>query len=394
VFTGRSPSARVLVTGSRDAAIVRAPPPKETMRKILGAALAIAVVIAVAALFALDRRPSSAESTPTSVVSGVIGSEKEDFFADPDVVAALAAHDVTVDVDTAGSRQIATETDLSGYDFAFPSSAPAAERIARTAGTSDLYSPFQSPMAIATWRPVIELLARNGAASQEADGTWTVDVNAYLALVAAGARWNTLDGGAELYGSPRAVMLTSTDVRRSNSAAMYLAIAAYVANGRSVPTTTQEAQALVPTLAPLFLGQGWAAASSEEPFADYLSQGSGAVPAVVVYEAQFLAEAGRENSRITDDMVLAYPAPTVFSKHTLVPLTPEGARVGELLSTDPELQRLAAEHGFRSGDGAAFTDLVGRSGVAVRTNPTDVAELPTYDVLESLLTAVETEYGQ
>jgi len=368
------------------------------MRKILGVALTITVVIAVAALFVLDRRSSSAQSTsehaaPT-LVTGVIGSEKEDFFADPAVQQALAAHGVAVDVDTAGSRQIATTVDLSGYDFAFPSSAPAAERIARDHQASGSVSPFSSPIAIATWKPVLELLARNGVASAHDDGSWTIDVAGYLDLVASGARWNTLEGGSELYPSPRAVMLTSTDVRRSNSAAMYLAIAAYVRNQRTVPTTNEQAQALAAALGPLFLDQGWSAASSEEPFQDYLTQGSGAVPAVVVYEAQYLAEAGAENSRLTDDMALAYPAPTVFSKHTLVALTPEGARVGELLSTDPELQRLAAEHGFRTGDAHAFEDLVTRTGVPVWRDPTDVAELPSYDVLEQLLTSVEAQYGQ
>ena len=48
-------------------------------------------------------------------------------------------------------------------------------------------------------------------------------------------------------------------------------------------------------------------------------------------------------------MRLVYPSPTVLSKHTLVPVTDDGDRVGQLLSEDPELQRLAAVHGFRTG---------------------------------------------
>lgn len=37
---------------------------------------------------------------------------------------------------TAGSREIATSTDWSGYDFAFPAGTPAAEEIRRVAGGS------------------------------------------------------------------------------------------------------------------------------------------------------------------------------------------------------------------------------------------------------------------
>jgi PBP1b-binding outer membrane lipoprotein LpoB len=54
---------------------------------------------------------SSAPSGPT-VVRGVIGSEKQDFFADPQVVRAFAQHGLDVQVDPAGSRQIATSVEL------------------------------------------------------------------------------------------------------------------------------------------------------------------------------------------------------------------------------------------------------------------------------------------
>ena len=40
-------------------------------------------------------------------------------------------------------------------------------------------------------------------------------------------------------------------------------------------------------------------------------------------------------------MQLMYPTPTVFSKHTLVPLNGNGDTVGRLLTTHPELQHLA-----------------------------------------------------
>jgi len=41
--------------------------------------------------------------------------------------------------------------------------------------------------------------------------------------------------------------------------------------------------------------------------------------------------------------VLMYPSPTVLSKHTVVPLTPSGDKVGQLLASDPKLAKLAAQ---------------------------------------------------
>jgi hypothetical protein len=60
----------------------------------------------------------------TTTVHGVIGSEKAAFFADPVVQKALAHDGLKVEVDQAGSRQIATSIDLDEYDFAFPSLLP------------------------------------------------------------------------------------------------------------------------------------------------------------------------------------------------------------------------------------------------------------------------------
>ena len=56
-----------------------------------------------------------------TTVRGIIGSEKQPFFADPRVRRIFANHGLDVEVDTAGSRQIATTIDLTRYDFAFPS---------------------------------------------------------------------------------------------------------------------------------------------------------------------------------------------------------------------------------------------------------------------------------
>ncbi|WP_337059976.1 hypothetical protein [Kineococcus sp. G2] len=367
------------------------------MRKLVGAALAVLLVVAVAALFVLDRRSGSADAAAgagaVTTLRGVIGSEKEDFFADPRVRGALAEQGLAVEVDTAGSRQIATDVDLDGYDFAFPSSAPAAQRIAERTGATEVSSPFWSPMVVATHEPVVQLLARNGAASQDADGVWHLDLAAYLRMVREGVRWEDLEGARELYGSPRAVLITSTDVRTSNSAAMYLAGAAWVLNGGGVVTTREQQEAVLPQLTHLFLAQGFSAASSDEPFDDYLSQGAGAVPLVMAYEAQFVGEAARGTSRLGADAVLAYPDPTVASKHTLVALDPGAERLAELLATDPELTALAAEHGFRTGDGSVLARIAAQHGVGVQRSLTDVADPPSFEVLEALIDAVAAAHG-
>lgn len=369
-----------------------------TAKRVIGLVLAVVLVVAIVLVIVVTRSGASSAGAggekDLTVVNGVIGSEKKPFFLDPDVKKVFASHGYDVEVVTAGSRQIATTVDLSKVDFVFPSSAPAAQKIKEKTGVSTVYAPFYSPMAIATFAPIVQLLQNAGIASQDAAGTWHLDVAKYLAAVAVGTRWNQLPGADKLYPSSRSILISSTDIRQSNSAAMYLSIASYVANGQNVVSSDAEQSAIIDQMSSLFLQQGFSASSSEEPFDDYLSQGIGAKPMVMIYEAQFL---GREinadtASSITKDMVLMYPSPTVLSKHTVVPLTKAGDAVGQLLLNDPKLAKLAAQYGFRPADPSVFTSVLKAHSIAEPPTPVDLVDPPSYETLESMIQSISDRY--
>ena len=334
-----------------------------------------------------------------TVVHGVIGSEKVAFFEDDAVRAAFAEHGLDVQVEPAGSRQIATSVDLDDYDFAFPGSAPVAEKIQRERHVNQSYAPFHSPMAIASFESIVDILAAEGVTRQEPDGTWTFDMAKFMALAAADTRWDQLDQDA--YPVRKDILVRTTDPRNSNSAAMYLAITSHLANGNRVVQNEAEEQAVLPAVTDLFLEQGFAATTSDPPFEDYLSQGVGNTPLLFIYESQFLERVIRDDGSIVRDgdanqnMVLLYPSPTVLSNHTVVPLTDDGDTVGRLLSEDETLQQLAAQHGFRTRRPASFAAVVDahvRDVVPVRTDVVDVIDPPSFETLERLLGAIEQEY--
>jgi len=373
-------------------------------KRVLGIALAIVLAGGIVAIVVLGRGfggggiigGGTNPPADLAVVQGVIGSEKKPFFEDPEVQAIFAENGLDVRVTTAGSRQIATSVDLTGVDFVFPSSAPAAEKIKRELGVSTVYAPFYSPMAIATFKPIVQLLSNAGIAHQQADGTWILDMKQYLAAVAAGTRWNELPDAANLYNSSRSLLISSTDIRQSNSAAMYLSMASYVANSDNVVSSSTQESAIIDQMATLFLEQGFSASSSEAPFEDYLSQGIGSKPMVMIYEAQFLGRQMNAETAgsITDQMVLMYPSPTVLSKHTLIPLTSNGDEVGRLISQDPRLAALAAQYGFRPGDPSVFTDVLTKAGIPVPPSPVDVVEPPSYETLEAMIVEISDRYDQ
>lgn len=354
------------------------------MKRWIGVALAAVLAgVAVVAVVAGNR---GGERELVSV-RGVIGSEKKPFFDDPRVQAAFARHGLRVEVDTAGSRQIVTDVDLSRYAFAFPSSAPAAERIKRDRGATTTFSPFYSPMAVATFEPIAALLTRAGVLRNSDKGQQILDISKYLELVAKGTRWDQIPGN-DVYRARKRVLVTTTDIRTSNSAAMYLAALGYVANGENVITSDAQIAKIAPILAPIVLDQGFSETTSEASFDDYLALGAGKTPLLAVYEAQYLSHVFRGDGAIKPDMRLVYPSPTVLSKHTLVPLSGPGTRVGELLTGDPELRSLAAAHGFRTTDPRAFADQAARAGVRV-AELVDVVEPPVHERLDRLITMID-----
>ncbi|MEU3483375.1 hypothetical protein ACI2LO_19280 [Streptomyces sp. NPDC033754] len=356
------------------------------VRRILGIVLAALLLGGVAAVLVTGGDKDT--GTATKTVRGVIGSEKAEFFADPQVVKALAAKGFTVGTETSGSWDM-EELPLDGYDFAFPSSRGPADGLRAKAKTKDKAAtaplrPFYSPLVVVAHSTAARVLAGNGLATLGERGTTgTLKMDAYLAAARADRTWQQLKGStghAELSGT---LFITSTDPVASNSGALYLAAASYVADGGKVAGDMAAVTRTAPLMRKLIQVQGAQQAGSDAPFRDFIS-GVGN-PLVLVYESQVAAQllAGRPMG----DLVVLYPDTTVNSDHTLVPLTENGRELGELLSTDPELRKLAVRHGFRpQGAGSEFTAATTGHAAYLNQTLTGVrqAPVPTGKVLHEM----------
>ena len=365
-------------------------------KRKLGPVLLVVLIAAVGGGIYWSNRAQVQQAISTTVqqkalVRGVVGSEKSAFFADPRVVAALDKQGFGVQVDKAGSREIANLPGLKEYDFAFPAGEPAAVKIQTTLGKTKSVTPFYSVMTVASFKPIAKILEANGLVKQEQGFFYILDMRAFLQLSVDGKRWKDLkDSGA--YPISRSVLLSSTDVRKSNSAAMYLAIASYAFNGESVVENEQQVQAVLPKVAPLFLKQGFQDASSAGPFEDYKLIGMGKTPMVMIYEAQFFEELIKNEALANkDQMVLLYPRPTVFAKQVFIPISADGERLGTLLETDPELQKLAAEYGWRTKLPAAQAEVWKARGVTAPQDLVDIINPPRYEMVEALIQGIEQQ---
>jgi len=354
-------------------------------RRWLGPLLSAFLILGVGAALVVSIR-NSPIFNPKIPVSGLIGSEKEEFFRDERVQRALDRLGIEVRYEKVGSREISEKLRNETYDFGFPAGVPAAEKIRQDWQLSSQGEDvFFTPMTVATWQPIADLLAANGVA-RLVEGHYYLEMARFLELVKEGKRWNELENN-QVFDANRSILINSTDIKRSNSAAMYLALASYVANGAAVVQNRTQADALLPLVTELFVKQGLTGYSSEEPFEDYLVMGMGKAPLVMIYESQFLAEAARTDGSIRPEMVLMYPDPAIYTKHVLVPLTENGKRLGEALTADEELRRLAVEYGFRNTEGAYFQEFFNSQDVPA--DLLNVADTPTFELLEYMIQSIQ-----
>jgi hypothetical protein len=202
-----------------------------------------------------------------------------------------------------------------------------------------------------------------------------------------GTRWKDLPGNT-IYAVGKSILVTSTDVRKSNSGGMYLALAAYLSNGNNVVDNDADADKVAAGMVSLFSKQGFQESSSAGPFEDYTAMGIGKAPLVMIYEQQFL-EYVLSHQNPNPDMVLLYPMPTILSKHTIVALSENGARFGQEMTANPKILSIAHRYGFRTQDNSELFSAVEAKKMMMPHTIVDVIDPPSYDVLEKLISHID-----
>lgn len=332
----------------------------------------------------------------TVELSGFIALDVEPYFKDPRVIKVLADNNFKLNVTRIGSRDMAQRVSQSGGpDFMFPSGIVAANQILEAARqakqTATQYTPFYTPMVIASWKPVAEIFQTNGLAAPLATGAYSVDLAKLVALMQAKTRWKDMKG-SQNYSVNKSVLVSTTDVRKSNSGAMYLALAAYALNGNELPQDRATAEAVAKKTAELFKRQGYQENYVNGNFDDYVAIGIGKTPMAFIYENQMVAYA--LSKPVQSDMTLLYPMPTIVNKVVYVSMNERAKRLGELLSTSPELLSIGLEYGFRTSDSAAFVQKTQTAKLAVEEKLNHLIDPPSFDTMSLMIDVVTREMSQ
>jgi len=362
------------------------------LKKIVGPILGLFVLAGVFGAIWYSATDKSSDNLASRlsqrvVVRVVSGSEKLNLLHDERLTKLLEKRGITLEVQKAGSREIAGLSDLKTYDVAFPAGQSAAEKIRASVAVKRTATAFSTPMVVASWTQIADVLASAGIVRTEGGVHWITDMNRLLELMASGKRWRDLPGNTS-FAVGKSILISTTNVSTSNSAAQFLALASYLFNNSEVVTTHQQGEIAARKVAPLFARQGFQEASSSGPFEDYLSIGMGKTPLVWIYEAQFVEQVLQR--QIKEGMLLLYPRPTLFTKHVMVALSDKGVRFLDAMA-NPDALRIAAEYGYRS-DVAGGLDVIKAEAKAKGLALPDLVDLvdpPSFDMLEHMILAIE-----
>lgn len=344
----------------------------------LGLILLVAVVIACG-IFLLTGRWQK-----TVTLSGYVGGEKIGLLEDERVQAIFErTYHLQLDYDKAGSLDMVT-ADHTGRDFLFPSSQNALEYYQQLCGAPDKSQIiFNTPLVFYTHTAVLDAFLEHGLVT-ERDGCYYMDMEALVSELEAGTSWASI-GLPELYGS---IAVNTTDPVRSNSGNLFAGLLANVLCGGVADEETVDA--VLPRLQAIFEKLGYMESSSADLFDQFLKTGIGAKPIIAAYENQlleFAVENPEDWEQLRDEIVMIYPAPTVWSSHIYIALDEAGEAGADAL-VDPEVQRLAWEnHGFRTDlSGAADTSHFNVPHVAPEI--TQVSAVPDYATMEKIISAL------
>lgn len=338
-------------------------------RFVIGLAVVLAVLVTGGLVVVWNNtRPQPVGPAQPVTLRCAIGSEKSPLLADPAVKKILSErYGLTVDARSMGSYDqvllSADEITQRGFDCLWPSSASALGvfRDKHSGAFPEMRTDtaLQSPLVVYAGVNGTKALEQAGLVVQRDGRYLLLDMKGFLLdHVNAGKTWQDL-GATDLRGP---MNISSTDPVRSNSGftLSQLQLTVIATNDTTTPPSLAQAKAAMPRMRQIYDSQGLQAASSDNGFRQWLTQGGEfSSPLYAGYENQIIQQvvSSGASKTIVDQVRVLYPEPTIYSDHPLIALNPNAHRLIDALN-DEELQRVAwTNHGFRSARNADLSDV-------------------------------------
>ncbi|MFC0215484.1 hypothetical protein ACFFK0_24120 [Paenibacillus chartarius] len=357
-------------------------------------ALVLLAIIAVSAVIKLqmDRSAPAAgggAAAPNAPVTlkGIVGSEKEAFFGDKEVLdIARTRYGFALDIRKAGSLEMTEEAALKANDFVFPASETVVEQIKSSVQVTGTEEVFRTPLVYYSWDAVTRLLKERNIVRDAGADVLELDTAKLVELIAADKKWE--DIGLKVFGP---IAVDTSDPAKSNSGNAYAALVAASLNGGNL-VTADRVDGLMPSLRNMFAKTGFKKSSTTDLFEEYVKTGMGSHKIIVGYESDVLYFS-KQNPDVWQSLQssvapqIVYPAPTMWSVHTLVTLNEKSKGMTAFLQ-DPDVQRIAWErYGFRTGLIGVTNDPAAFRVKGIARSIDNVMQTPDYATMQKLLEA-------
>lgn len=258
----------------------------------------------------------------------------------------------------------------------------------RTLGGSQT---LNTPIVIYSWKDVSEALERENIVTVRDGVHYITDMPKLMQYIQEGKKWKDI-GLDLLYGS---INIASTDpVTSSPGATYYGLLLAILCDGE---VTSEKLNDALPTLATFYKKSGYMNNTPADLFERYLRMGMGSYPMIVDYEKSLIDFANaypQKYEELSSDVVILYPAPTIWNSHCYQYFTENGKLLYDALSNDEELQSIAWEkYGFRTGISGGNYD-VSKLGLGIPKSISTTVKSLKMDEYNKLIEYLEKVFNE
>ncbi len=368
------------------------------MKKVLAGVIAFALVILAGVWIAGQLNPKQ----NLTLVVGAVGGGKENFLADPDVLAVLRdKYHLELKADAWSNGKLITEplqtAEGKPYDFVFfsderfyeyyklPATGSEAPRLKVQKSAIEL----STPIVVYSWDRVCDALVRDKVVELIGGTYYITDMPKLLSYIETNKKWSYL-GLTEIFGK---VNIASTDPVTSSPGATYYGLLASIMNEGYVDR--DNVQNVLPKLKEFYRLSGFMNNTPADLFDLYLRLGMGTYPLIVDYEKSIIDFAGQNPQgfeKVRDKMRILYPSPTIWNSHCIMSFSEAGTAYVDALA-DPAIQKIAWErYGFRTGVIGGEYDVKAVPVQGVPQEITSVTQGLRMEIYNSIIEALKQVY--
>lgn len=334
------------------------------------------VILVVVILIAVAVKNKSAFVNNTIEITGAVGGGKENLLADEEINEIFAkkygfrftqdswSNGKTVKVDVRRENgdpyDLIFFSDRRYYEEYQTDPDPLLQEANRYRVLGGDYV-LNTPIVMYSWKPVVEAFIKEGIVTQEDGVYYITNMKKLMDYILEGKKWSDL--GLNIYGS---INIGSVDPVTSSPGATYYGLLLATLTDQNL--TDESIGKALPKLKEFYEKSGYMNNTPADLFSFFLKTGMGTKPIIVDYEKSLIDFANANPAgwkQVEKDVVILYPAPTIWNSHCIAALSENGKKLIEAFNDQDVSQIAWSKYGFRVGVSGGNYDVkkVGIKGI-------------------------------